>query len=124
MEAEAAMSVRPASLMPRAVGWMYKMLPLSAGTLISTVGSLVENHPQMKVFVAECPQVGRVLRPLLRMAGMTAPEWLALPRRRRDGAVAHPSPVPSLKGRGTQLARPRVPLCRRRLLIRAPLAPP
>jgi hypothetical protein len=37
----------------------------------------------MQEFHAACPQVGRILRPMCRMAGLKPPEWLALPRRGR-----------------------------------------
>ena len=95
MAPDLAMSVRPASLMPRTLRWMQGMLPISAGTLASMVSSLVDNHPEIQAFVKECPQAGRVLRPLLRMAGLHPPAWLALPKRKRvrgDCAAAHPSP--------------------------------
>src|SRR6185437_3545336 len=89
----AAATQRPASVLPRALRWMQGMLPLSAGTLGSMFGALVENHPDMRAFVAEVPQVGRVLRPLLRLAGLTPPAWLALPARvRRSDPPPHPSP--------------------------------
>ena len=91
MEASVAMSVRPASLMPRGLRWMQKMLPLSAGALAYGVGSVVDNHPEIRAFVAECPQAGRVLRPLLRMAGLHPPEWLALPKRKRGPGLRRPS---------------------------------
>jgi hypothetical protein len=74
---------RPVSVMPRAFRWMQRMLPMSAGTLASGVGSIVWNHPEIRTFVAEVPQVGRILRPMCRLAGLTPPEWLALPKRRR-----------------------------------------
>ena len=98
----AALVARPASFLPWGLRWMPKMLPMSAASLASGVGTLVENHPQMRTFVAECPQVGRVLRPMLRMAGMQAPEYLRLPRRGRS------SPRPSPQGgEGEERALPR-----------------
>src|SRR5579872_7144531 len=98
---------RPASLMPRRVRWMYALLPMSAGTLLGRLDSLLHHYPEMKAFVAQCPQAGRVLRALCGTAGLTVPGWLALARRRRSSprrgeGERHPSPVPSLKGRGTQ----------------------
>src|SRR5215472_14242411 len=86
--------IRPASVLPRGLRWMQGMLPQSAGVLAAHVSVLVESHPEVKVFVAECPQVGRVLRPLCRLAGLTAPDYLRLPKRVLR-AGGHPSPVPS-----------------------------
>ena len=92
---------------------------MSAGTLGGGVDSLVRNYPEMQVFVAECPQVGRVLRPLLRMAGLGVPEYLALPKRgraRNDGAGAPPPPrlvrsaaQSPVKGEGEVRRRRRTP---------------
>jgi hypothetical protein len=84
-------NVRPASMLPRGFGWLRRMLPLSAGTLASLLGPLVREHPEMKEFVAGCPQVGRVLRPMCGMVAIRPPEWLALPKRARArrAAAAH-----------------------------------
>ncbi len=70
---------------------LYKMLPLSAGTLASRLGPLLVEHPEMKAFVAEVPRVGRLLRPICRMVGMEVPEYLALPKRKK---VTSPRPSP------------------------------
>ena len=74
---------RPASVLPRAFAWLPRMLPLSGGALLGGVESLLLNFPEMKEFAAACPQVGRMLRPVCKMAGMRPPEWLALPKRKR-----------------------------------------
>ncbi len=74
---------RPASLLPRAFGWLPKLLPIGGGTLLGGVDSLLCNYPEMKAFAAEVPQVGRILRPLCKMAGMKLPDYLALPKRKR-----------------------------------------
>ena len=110
-----AARVRPASLLPRTLRWLQAMAPMSAGTLGGGVDSLVRNYPEMQDFVRDCPQVGRVLRPLLRMAGLGVPEYLALPKRKRvrarkDCAVDHPSPRPSPpRGEGEVRRRRRTP---------------
>jgi len=75
--ASGASGARAASLLPRAFAWLHKMLPLSAGTLGSYMESLVHSHPEMQAFVAEVPQVGRMLRPICKMAGVKLPEYLA-----------------------------------------------
>ena len=75
--------LRPAGVLPRGLRWLHTVLPISAATLASRVGPLLWDCPEMRAFVAGCPQVGRVLRPLARMAGLTVPEYLALPQRKR-----------------------------------------
>ena len=74
---------RPASVLPRTCRWLQGMLPISAGTIASGLSSLIDNHPEMKAFVAEVPQAGRMLRPICEMAGLKPPEWLMLPKRVR-----------------------------------------
>ncbi len=74
---------RLASVLPRTLAWLYKMLPMSAGTLAHGVGSLITNYPEMKEFAAACPQVRRMLRPICKMVGLKLPEYLALPKRVR-----------------------------------------
>ena len=71
------------SLLPRAFAWLHRMLPSSAATLGSGVESLIHEHPEMKAFVAEVPQAGRMLRPICKMVGLKLPEYLALPKRVR-----------------------------------------
>ena len=75
--------LRPASVLPRTVRWLQKVLPVSAGTLAGGVEALLWNFPETREFVAACPQAGRILRPLCRITGLTPPEWLALPKRAR-----------------------------------------
>ena len=70
-------------LLPRGSAWLRKLLPMSAGTLLGGLESLLGNFPEMKEFVAACPQVGRMLRPMCRMVGLKVPEWLRLPTRVR-----------------------------------------
>ena len=109
--------VRPASVLPRALGWMYKMVPWSAGSLAGGVDSIMRNFPEMQAFAAACPQVGRVVRPLCRMTGIKPPEYLQLPRRGRrssprlvrfaaqsprggEGEAPPPRPSPASAGEG------------------------
>jgi len=74
---------RPMSVLPRTFAWLPRMLPLSGGTLLGGVESLLVNFPEMKAFAAEVPQVGRLLRPICKMAGLKVPDYLALPKRKR-----------------------------------------
>jgi hypothetical protein len=97
-----ARHLRPASLLPRKFRWLQKMLPSAASVLAGGVDSVLLNFPETKVFVAECPQVGRVLRPLAIMAGLQVPEWLALPKRARKKDT--PTPVDPLCGPTPRLA--------------------
>ena len=85
---------RPASLLPRGLRWLQRVLPWSAATLASRVEPLLAECPEMRAFVADCPQVGRILRPMCRMAGLQPPEWLRLPGRERV-RKDYPSPRPS-----------------------------
>ena len=78
---------RPMSVLPRRFRWLQKLLPMSAPALAGGVESLLWNYPEMKEFVADCPQAGRILRPLCTMAGLKVPEWLALPKRVRKKAA-------------------------------------
>ncbi len=75
--------LRPMSVLPRTVRWLQKVLPVSAATLAGGVESLLWNYPETQAFVAECPQAGRILRPLCTITGLTPPEWLRLPKRAR-----------------------------------------
>jgi len=54
-----AVATRLASLLRRGLMWLQKTPPLSAGALRAGVESLLWNYPEMKEFVAACPQVGR-----------------------------------------------------------------
>ena len=47
------------------------------------LGPLLTEHPEMRAFVAEAPQAGRMLRPICEMVGLKPPEWLMLPKRVR-----------------------------------------
>ncbi len=76
---------------------MQTVLPMSAGTLGSMLGPLLFNHPEMQTFMAEAPQVGRILRPLCRLVGLKPPDYLALPKHKR---AAPPTPRLPLKGGG------------------------
>jgi hypothetical protein len=76
-------SLRPASVLPRRLAWLQRTLPSSAATLGGGIEALLRNFPEMKEFAAACPQVGRILRPLCRMARLKVPEYLALPKRAR-----------------------------------------
>ena len=80
---EGAGGAGAAGLLPRAFAWLYRMLPSSAGTLGSMLGPLLTEHPEMRAFVAEAPQAGRLLRPICTMVGLKPPEYLQLPKRVR-----------------------------------------
>jgi hypothetical protein len=107
VEPGVAMSVCPASILPRGVAWMRKLLPLSAATLASSLEPLFGGHPEIQGFISEVPQAGRVLRPMCRMVGLKVPEWLALPRRKKDTSP-RPSPQ-SGEGEVKERSRRRTP---------------
>jgi len=102
---------RPAGMLPRGVRWLQALVPSSAACLAGWVESLILNFPEMKEFVAACPQVGRTLRPLIGMAGLKVPDYLALPKRvrvRKGRAAVHPPPQPSpARGEGEKKRRRR-----------------
>ena len=72
-----------AGVLPRGVGWLRRLVPISAGTMSGNVGTLLFSDPEMRRFVAEVPQAGRVLRPFCEAMKLKPPEWLALPKRKR-----------------------------------------
>ena len=89
---------RPASVLPRSFAWLHRMLPNSASTLASYLGSVVRHHPEIQAFVADCPQAGRLLRPICKMAGVKPPDYLALPKRvRKPGLRRRPAAPPRLR---------------------------
>ena len=75
---------RPMSVLPRAFAWLHTLLPVSAPPIAGGVESLLLNYPEMRAFVAACPQVARMLRPICQMVGVKPPEYLALPTRKRE----------------------------------------
>ena len=74
---------RPASVLPRGFAGLRSLVPMGAGTLASMLGPLLTEHPEMRAFVTEAPQAGRMLRPICEMIGLKPPEWLMLPKRVR-----------------------------------------
>src|SRR5581483_6856196 len=102
--------LRPASVLPRAFGWLHAMLPMSAAALGGGVDSLLCNFPEMQAFAAACPQVRRILRPVCKMAGLKLPEYLALPKRarvRRSDPPPRSSPATAGEGEGRRRRTPR-----------------
>ncbi len=65
------------------VGWLRTLVPVSAGTMAGSVETLLLSDPEMRAFVTEVPQAGRLLRPFCAMVKLKPPEWLALPKRKR-----------------------------------------
>ncbi len=100
-----AARLRPASLLPRAFAWLYKVLPISAGTFLAAMDQLIRDHPEMQKFVAAAPQVGRMLRPMCQMVGLKPPEWLALPRRRREPGLRRQAAAPRLRRTPREIAK-------------------
>ncbi len=74
---------RPVSVLPRGFAGLRSLVPMGAGTLASMLGPLLTEHPEMRAFVTEAPQAGRMLRPICEMIGLKPPEWLMLPKRVR-----------------------------------------
>jgi hypothetical protein len=79
---------------PRGWGWISRQLaPVTGPACVGTL-CLAWEEPEMAVFFAAAPQVGRILRPLAHMIGAPLPAWLRLPKRvrgpglRREAAAA------------------------------------
>jgi hypothetical protein len=93
-EACAVRAQRAAWGFPRGRGWISRVLaPVTGPHCIGTL-CLAWEEPEMAVFFAAAPQVGRILRPLAHMIGAPLPAWLRLPKRvrgpglRREAAAA------------------------------------
>ncbi len=85
---------------PSVHGWLAR-IHLPARQLAGQIEHLLAQE-HSREFAAAAPQAGRLLRPLCRMFGVTLPDWLKLPPRRRKPRPArsprrpaHPRP-PSL----------------------------
>ncbi len=77
---------RAARELPGGFAWLCRMVQ-DCASFGRQIEYLVLHDPQMRALIAAAPQVGRVLRPLLRMTGVAAmPEILRLPRRKRRAA--------------------------------------
>jgi hypothetical protein len=82
---------RPHDL-PRRIGWAFRKISW-ARFRRDELQDLLDD-PEMAILVADAPQLGRTLRPLCRMLGVTPPAWLLLPHRPR--AKKPPRPRPTL----------------------------
>jgi hypothetical protein len=68
---------------PRGRGWISRLLaPVTGPHCVGTLCLALED-PEMAVFFAAAPQLGRILRPLAHMIGAPLPQWLQLPKRAR-----------------------------------------
>jgi hypothetical protein len=68
---------------PRGWGWISRQLaPVTGPACVGTL-CLAWEEPEMAVFFAAAPQLGRILRPLSHMIGAPLPQWLQLPKRAR-----------------------------------------
>ncbi len=69
---------RPPRL-PRAFGWVNRRIPESAPPTGYLQALLHEREAELREFLADAPQAGRLLRPLCHALGLRPPAWLALP---------------------------------------------
>ena len=83
----------PLRLLPRAFGWMHRLLPVSAGTGAGALDGLSAEDPEMAALIADAPvQVGRILRPFCHLFGIKPPPALMLPKRMRVRKKKEPLP--------------------------------
>ena len=87
--AKCARPAQPARL-PSGRYWLIRALQPTAQFTPHIEAFLA--RPDTRALVEAAPQAGRILRPLVRMLGLTAPEYLRLP----------PRPKPSVRPRPTQ----------------------
>ncbi len=94
MSVEACVA-RPKNLLPRARGWLRRLMPMTG----ESAGGLwyLMNEAEMMEIIANAPQVGRILRPLCRILDAPLPPGLMLPKRVRVGKKDTSSPA--LRGR-------------------------
>ncbi len=107
--AQAARPRPPVLRLPGKTGWIGARIA-NAAPCAGSIEQLLHNEPQMRDFVTQAPQAGRLLRPLARMLGVTVPDWLRLPPRPKPaprfsplalgrgepkgGSAANPQPTP------------------------------
>jgi hypothetical protein len=78
----------------RVRGWVGQATGWQGRGYGGQVEYLVRTNPEMRALLEAAPQLGDVLRPLLRMFGSEVEPWLLPPSRRRP-APPRPSPRPS-----------------------------
>ena len=89
---QAARQRPPVPRLPGKTGWIGARIA-DAAPCAGSIEQLLHNEAQMRDFVAQAPQAGRLLRPLARMLGVTIPHWLRLAPRK-------PKPPPNLPAPG------------------------
>ena len=81
----------PVPRLPGKTGWIGARIA-DAAPCAGSIEHLLHNEPEMRDFVRQAPQAGRVLRPLARMLGVTLPAYLRLPPRpKRAPAFSRPA---------------------------------
>ena len=81
---------RPPQPLPRARGWLVRLVPEAASGGSHLRYLLAE--PEMQALLAAAPQAGRLLRPLCRMLGVDPPPAIAKPPPRPATIAASPPP--------------------------------
>jgi hypothetical protein len=80
----------PRLRLPAQFGWMNRRIPECAPPA-GMLEALVRD-PATRTFVEAAPQAARLLRPLCHAIGIRQPDWLALPRRKRQPRPHRPRP--------------------------------
>ena len=100
---------RPPQRLPRARGWLVRLVPEAAGG-----GSQLRHllaDPEMQALLAAAPQAGRLLRPLCHILGVTPPPAIAKPPPRPAATVASlPPPAPPVHPPRRHVPAPAAPI--------------
>ena len=78
--------------LPAARGWINARIP-AAAPCAGMLEFLLQD-PELPGFLAQVPQAGRLLRPLVRALALTAPACLKLPARPKPTPKPRPTPPP------------------------------
>jgi hypothetical protein len=73
---------------PSSPGWLLHYVQLEAAATANLLRHMLEHDPEMRALLEAAPQLGRILRPLLRMVSAAPlPARLVRPSRPPPGAV-------------------------------------
>jgi hypothetical protein len=81
---------------PSTPGWLLHYVQLEAAATANILRHMLEHDPDMRALLAAAPQLGRILRPLLRMVSPAPlPATLVRPPRPKPAPVARDALSPS-----------------------------
>ncbi len=95
---------------PSSPGWLLHYVQLEAAATANLLRHMIEHDPEMRALLEAAPQLGRILRPLLRMVSPAPlPARLIRPPRPEAAATARPAaanPAAANPGADTPGTRP------------------